>query len=143
MFCLTCLWNIYISCCRSCHRHRRWSIEMKFTQNPKVYKYSSSFQQVRKISLFSYYFLLALTLQARRIKCKNVQGKHTHIYLHLVFQTNHFLLLIASGISMYTQPRSTLQYWGLYNANWMRKQWLKIKLPYLCATASAHFVYCW
>lgn len=30
------------------------------------------------------------------------------------------------------------------NANWMRKQWLKIKLPYLCATAAAHFVlYCW
>lgn len=75
---------------------------MKFTQNPKVYKYSSSFQQVRKISLFSYYFLLALKLQARRTKCKNVQGKHTHIYLHLVFQTNHFLLLIASGISMYS-----------------------------------------
>lgn len=147
MFCLTCLWNIYISCCRSCHRHRRMLFCYLIHRN-EIHTEPEGVQIFIIISTGQKNFFIFVLLSS----CIKIAGEahkmqkctrqtHTHLFAFSIPNKSFSTTDCFRHINV--QPRSTLQYWGLYNANWMRKQWLKIKLPYLCATASAHFVYCW
>lgn len=148
MFCLTCLWNIYISCCRWCCHHcmSLSSVWLLLICRNEIHTISKGmhvdvYLNIIIIStgqekfLFLYYFLQCIKIAGEAHKMQ----KYTHLFAFSIPNKSFSTTDCFRHINV---PRSDLY----TNANWMRKQWLKIKLPYLCATATAaaHFVlYCW
>lgn len=133
--------SLSLDCC--------WFLQMKLTQPEGVRVQLFSVQIFIIISTGQKNFFIFVLLSS----CIKIAGEAhkmqkctRHIYTHLFafsIPNKSFSTTDCFRHINVRTARSALQYWDSYNANWMRKQWLKIKLPYLCATATAaHFIYC-